>query len=78
MKSAKELWNSLKKNYKTEDARMKKLIVCKFLEYKMTDSKTVISQVQELHILLHDIHAEKMTLSELFQVAAIIEKLPPL
>ncbi|GKF25362.1 retrotransposon protein, putative, ty1-copia subclass, partial [Tanacetum coccineum] len=27
--------------------------------------------------MLHDIHAEGMTLSETFQVAAIIEKLPP-
>ncbi|GJZ85132.1 zinc finger, CCHC-type containing protein, partial [Tanacetum coccineum] len=33
--------------------------------------------VQDLQVLLHDIHAEGMTLSETFQVAAIIEKLPP-
>ncbi|KZV24436.1 hypothetical protein F511_24231 [Dorcoceras hygrometricum] len=43
----------------------------------MLDSKPVISQVQELQLILHDIHAEGMTLSESFQVAAIIEKLPP-
>ncbi|KZV54689.1 hypothetical protein F511_42971 [Dorcoceras hygrometricum] len=43
----------------------------------MLDSKHVISQVQELQLILHDIHAEGMTLSESFQVAAIIEKLPP-
>ncbi|GJV91776.1 retrotransposon protein, putative, ty1-copia subclass [Tanacetum coccineum] len=36
-----------------------------------------VSQVQDLQVLLHDIHAEGMTLSETFQVAAIIEKLPP-
>ncbi|GKA79112.1 pol polyprotein [Tanacetum coccineum] len=35
------------------------------------------TQVQDLQVLLHDIHAEGMTLSETFQVAAIIEKLPP-
>ena len=29
-------------------------------------------------MILHDIHAEGMSLSESFQVAAIIEKLPPL
>ncbi|GKB77813.1 retrovirus-related pol polyprotein from transposon TNT 1-94 [Tanacetum coccineum] len=34
-------------------------------------------QVQDLQVLLHDIHAEGMTVSEAFQVAAIIEKLPP-
>ncbi|GJU68016.1 hypothetical protein Tco_0607890 [Tanacetum coccineum] len=31
----------------------------------------------DLHVLLHDIHAEGLTLSETFQVDAIIEKLPP-
>ena len=49
----------------------------KFLDYKMLDSKTVISQVEDLQVILHDIHAEQMSLSESFQVAAIIEKLPP-
>ena len=44
----------------------------------MLDSKTVISQVQDLQVILHDIHAEGMSLSESFQVAAIIEKFPPL
>ena len=35
------------------------------------------SQIQELQVILHDIHAEGMILSETFQVAAIIEKRPP-
>ncbi|GJV03651.1 hypothetical protein Tco_1337220 [Tanacetum coccineum] len=52
--SAKELWESLERKYKTKDAGTKKFVV-----------------------LLHDIHAEGMTLSETFQVASIIEKLPP-
>ena len=43
----------------------------------MVDAKTVISQVQELQIILSEILAEGMHLSETFQVAAIIEKLPP-
>ena len=37
----------------------------------------MVSQVQEIQVILHDIHAEGMMLSETFQVAAIIEKLPP-
>ena len=49
----------------------------RFLDYKMVDSKTVVSQVQELQVILHEIHVEGMMLSETFQVAAIIEKLPP-
>ncbi|XP_076951127.1 uncharacterized protein LOC143624318 [Bidens hawaiensis] len=77
IKSAKELWESLDKKYKTEDAETKKFVVARFLDYKMVDSKTVISQVQELQVILYDIFAEGMTLSETFQVAAMIEKLPP-
>ncbi|KAK3028600.1 hypothetical protein RJ639_039943 [Escallonia herrerae] len=63
--------------YKTEDAGSKKFVVGKFLDFKMMDSKTVISQVQEFQLILHDIHAEGMVLGESFQVAALIEKLPP-
>ncbi|KZV56888.1 hypothetical protein F511_15807, partial [Dorcoceras hygrometricum] len=76
-KTAKELWESLDRKYKTEDAGAKKFLVGRFLDFKMLDSKPVISQVQELQLILHDVHAEGMTLSESFQVAAIIEKLPP-
>ena len=36
-----------------------------------------MSQVQEFQLILHDIHAAGMLLSESFQVAIIIEKLPP-
>ncbi|KZV26593.1 hypothetical protein F511_34864, partial [Dorcoceras hygrometricum] len=75
-KIAKELWKSLDRKYKTRDAGAKKLFVCRFLGFKMLDSKPVIGQVQELRLILHDIHVEGMTLSESFQVAAIIEKLP--
>ncbi|XP_073121334.1 uncharacterized protein [Henckelia pumila] len=77
-KTAKELWDSLEKKYKTEDAGTKKFVVGKFLEFKMVDTKTVISQVQEFQIILHDIMAEGMMISESFQVVALIEKLPPL
>ncbi|KAL0419144.1 UNVERIFIED_CONTAM: hypothetical protein Sradi_1327900 [Sesamum radiatum] len=37
-----------------------------------------MDQVQEFQMILHDLHAEGMKLSESFQVAAMIEKLPPL
>ncbi|GJS66716.1 retrovirus-related pol polyprotein from transposon TNT 1-94 [Tanacetum coccineum] len=75
--NAKELWESLKRKYKTEDACTKKFTVARFLNYKMVDSKNVITQVQDLQVLIPEIHAEGMTVSETFQVAAIIEKLPP-
>ncbi|KAL2470458.1 zinc knuckle (CCHC-type) family protein [Abeliophyllum distichum] len=77
IKTAKELWESLDKKYKTEDAGAKKFLVGRFLEYKMVDSKSVISQVQELQVILHEIHSEGMVVSKSFQVACIIEKLTP-
>ncbi|GJX45722.1 retrovirus-related pol polyprotein from transposon TNT 1-94 [Tanacetum coccineum] len=41
------------------------------------DVYTSLSGFYGEQVLLHDIHAEGMTVSEAFQVAAIIEKLPP-
>ncbi|WJZ96894.1 hypothetical protein VitviT2T_015540 [Vitis vinifera] len=40
-KTAKELWESLDRKYKTEDVGAKKFVVGRFLDYKMVDSKTV-------------------------------------
>ncbi|GJX85415.1 hypothetical protein Tco_0336189 [Tanacetum coccineum] len=71
--NAKDIWESLKCKYKTEDDCTKKFIVARFLDYKMVNSKNVISQIQDLQVLLHDIHNEGMTLSETFQVAAIMK-----
>ncbi|KZV25894.1 hypothetical protein F511_30733 [Dorcoceras hygrometricum] len=77
VKTAKELWNSLEKNYKTQDVGVKKFFVGKFLDYKMVDAKSVMSQVQEIQIIIHDLLAEGMD-NEPFEVAAIIKKLPPM
>lgn len=45
----------------------------------MVYSNEVISQVQKLQVIFHDIHVENMSLSEsLFQMVAIIEKLSPM
>lgn len=66
------------KKYKVEDAGMKKYIVGRFLEYKMVDSKSVMSQVQNLQLILHEIHAEDIFfVSDYFQVVVVIKKLPP-
>ena len=75
--SAKALWESLDLKYKIEDAGAKKFTIGRFLDYKKQDSKTFMIQVQEIHLIIHDLHAEDMILNEPFQVGAIIEKLPP-
>ncbi|KAF5931719.1 hypothetical protein HYC85_027890 [Camellia sinensis] len=58
IKTAKKLWESLEKKYKTEDAGSKKFVVGRFLDFVIVDSKTVISQAQDFQLILHDIHAE--------------------
>ncbi|XP_075103720.1 uncharacterized protein LOC142178289 [Nicotiana tabacum] len=72
METLKELWNALEKKYKTEDAGLKKFVAAKFMDFKMVDSKSVITQVQEPQVIVHDL------LAEAFQVATFIEKLPPM
>ena len=76
-KTIKELWESLDRKHKIEDVGVKKFVMDRFLDYKMVDSKTMVSQVQELQVILHEIPTEGMMLSKTFQVAAIIEKLLP-
>ncbi|XP_074576191.1 uncharacterized protein LOC141832616 [Curcuma longa] len=77
MEMTKSLWESLEKKYKIESAGLKKFIVGQFLDFKMVDSKSVTSQVQDMQLILHDLDAEGMKLNESFKVAAVIEKLPP-
>ena len=43
--STKELWEYLDHKYKTEDVGAKKFIIGRFHDFKMVDSKTVVSQV---------------------------------
>ncbi|PHU13801.1 hypothetical protein BC332_15006 [Capsicum chinense] len=73
-----ELWGALERKYKTEDARIKKFFVARFLDFKMIDSKPVVSQVQELQVIIHDLLAEGLIVNDAFQVAATIENLPPM
>ncbi|VFQ75244.1 unnamed protein product [Cuscuta campestris] len=75
-KLAKELWNNLNKKYQAEDAGTKKFIIGKMLDYKMVDSKSVVAQAEERTIIFNKCNEEKVGVSEAFQVAAIIHKLP--
>ncbi|CAM8927883.1 unnamed protein product [Rhodiola kirilowii] len=46
--SAKEMWESLDRKYRIEDAGSKKYIVWRILQFQLVDSKTVRTQVQDL------------------------------
>ena len=48
VESAKELWDSLEAKYMAEDASSKKFLVSNFTNYKMTDSRPVMEQYNEL------------------------------
>ena len=72
----KEVWKALDHKYKANDAGAKKFLVAKFLNFTMVDSKSILTQVEELQIIIHGILTEGMTISESFQVAAITDKLP--
>ncbi|VFR01020.1 unnamed protein product [Cuscuta campestris] len=75
--SAKELWTTLSNKYQAEDAGAKKFIVGKVLDFKMVDSKPVVSQAEELILIFNECTNEGMGVSEAFQVAEIIYVLLP-
>ncbi|XP_009608717.1 uncharacterized protein [Nicotiana tomentosiformis] len=78
METSKELWNALEKKYNTEDTGPKKFFAAKFLDFKMVFNKSVITQVQEMQVIVHDFLAEGMIINKAFKVAEFIEKLPPM
>ncbi|TQE08632.1 hypothetical protein C1H46_005724 [Malus baccata] len=75
-KTGKELWESLDKKYKSEVVSSKKFVIGKFLNYKMSDTKFVVKQVEELQVIVHELDEENLGLKEGFVVSSIIEKLP--
>lgn len=77
-KQLRNCWNHQTENIKLRMLALRSLLWAGcFLDYKMADSKTMISQVQELQVILHEIHVEGMSLSESLQVVCIIEKFSP-
>ncbi|XP_070027661.1 uncharacterized protein [Nicotiana sylvestris] len=66
METSKALWNALEKKYKTEDVGLKKFVAARFLDFKMIDTRSVKTQVQELQVIVHDLLAEGMVVNEAF------------
>ncbi|GKA61145.1 zinc finger, CCHC-type containing protein, partial [Tanacetum coccineum] len=60
-----------------EDASSKKFLVSNFTNYKMTDSRPVTEQYNELFGILGRFIQHKMNMDEAIQVSCIIDKLPP-
>nr|GEZ57239.1 zinc finger, CCHC-type [Tanacetum cinerariifolium] len=67
VESSKELWDSLDAKYMAEDASSKKFLISKIVNYKMTDSRPVFEQYNELLDFKHTLKhlKEELTLVEL-------------
>ncbi|GKA11861.1 zinc finger, CCHC-type containing protein, partial [Tanacetum coccineum] len=60
-----------------EDASSKKFLVSNFTNYKMTGSRPVMEQYNELLGIIGRFIQHKMNMDEAIQVSYIIDKLPP-
>ncbi|GJZ76757.1 hypothetical protein Tco_0641429 [Tanacetum coccineum] len=60
-----------------EDASSKKFLISNFTNYKMTDSRLVLEQYNELLGILGRFTQHKINMDESIQVSCIIDKLPP-
>ncbi|GJS84144.1 zinc finger, CCHC-type containing protein [Tanacetum coccineum] len=69
--------DSLEAKYMAEDASSKKFLVSNFTNYKMTDSRPVMEQYNELLGILRRFTQHKMNMDEAIKVFCIIDKLPP-
>ncbi|GJY53899.1 hypothetical protein Tco_0445563 [Tanacetum coccineum] len=63
--------------YMAEDASSKKFLVINFTNYKMTDSRPVLEQYNELLGILGRLTQHNMNMDDVIQVSCIIEKLSP-
>ncbi|GJX55733.1 hypothetical protein Tco_0285630 [Tanacetum coccineum] len=66
----------LEAKYMAEDASSKKFLVSNFTNYKMTDSRPVMKQYNELFGTLDRLTQHKMNMDEAIRVSCIIDKLP--
>ena len=76
MESAKKIWNLLEYKDKTEKEGTDKILIFKYLEFSMVDTKSILEQIHTLQVLVTKLHELKVDISESFQVRAIIAKLP--
>ncbi|XP_013617778.1 PREDICTED: uncharacterized protein LOC106324338 [Brassica oleracea var. oleracea] len=62
--TAEELWRSLDKKCRGEDACCQKYVVSKFHKFKMVDSKPIMDQVEAFQLICHKIAAEGISISD--------------
>ncbi|KAB2614493.1 hypothetical protein D8674_037547 [Pyrus ussuriensis x Pyrus communis] len=62
--TAKDPWESMDKKYKFEVASSKKFMIENSLNYKMSDTKFVVKQVEELQVIVHELDEENLGLKK--------------
>ncbi|XP_074291337.1 uncharacterized protein LOC141618123 [Silene latifolia] len=76
-KSSKLIWESFEAKYRADDARKKKYVVGKWLEFQMADGKPIMEQVHVYENLCADVVNEGMKLDDIFVANVLLEKFPP-
>ncbi|GKC48705.1 hypothetical protein Tco_1071450 [Tanacetum coccineum] len=72
VETSKELWDSLEAKYMVEDASSKKFLVSNFINFKMTDSRPVMEQYNELLGILGRFTQHNMNTDEAIGVVSLI------
>ncbi|KAJ9545520.1 hypothetical protein OSB04_025227 [Centaurea solstitialis] len=72
-----ELWKALEHKYKAQEEGTNKYLVSKYLRFQMVDDKPILEQIHELQVLVNKMNSLSITIPEIFQVGAILDKLPP-
>ncbi|KAJ9557199.1 hypothetical protein OSB04_011813 [Centaurea solstitialis] len=72
-----ELWKALEHKYKAQEEGTNKYLVSKYLRFQMVDDKPILEQIHELQVLVNKMNSLSITIPEIFQLGAILDKLPP-
>nr|GEV69029.1 zinc finger, CCHC-type [Tanacetum cinerariifolium] len=67
VETSKEVWDTLEAKYMAKDASSKKFLVSNFPNYKMTDSRPVLEQYNQLLGILERFTQHKINMDESFQ-----------
>ncbi|GAV83419.1 UBN2_2 domain-containing protein [Cephalotus follicularis] len=77
VKSPRELSEALEFKYKAKEEGTNKILISKYLDFKIADTKHILEKVHEWQVMMNKLRILKIILPETFQVGAIIAKLPP-
>ena len=76
-KSAEIIWTKLAAKYGSDDARKRKYVVEKWLQFHIVDDKSIMEQVHTYENLCAKVLNEGMKMCEILQANVLIEKFPP-